>query len=203
MCFIRADKDPLQSLEGELGTLVGFTKKVKYVMDHQVTAHTPQAGVYSCLGDAVLRLDNGQIIRTALIHLEPEGYRFDDFNIKNFNYLQEAAKHKYLGPLPHVPYNYGDKVIVAQHGRLNDDALGTIVDTLFKGSQIFYLVDLDGNAIEVAKDKIIDVLELGEHSEHARYLNQMKTLDRIIDSHMKGFKHCDEESNLDNPWLDD
>jgi hypothetical protein len=165
LAFMKGDDDRLATLSGEKGVLVGFVKKTRYVMEHQVGPQTPQPGVYTCLGDAVLRLGSGQIIRTPLVNLEPTGYSFDDYNIKNFNYMQEVVKHSYLGPLPHVPYNYGDRVIVAQHGRLSDDVLGTIVDTLFKGTQIFYLIDLGDDTIEVAKEKIIDVLELGDFSE--------------------------------------
>jgi hypothetical protein len=31
----------------------------------------------------------------------------------------------------------------------------------------------------------------------------MKTFERIVNNHMKGFKHADEENSLENPWLED
>lgn len=197
------DEDVPKSLNGEIGTLVGFVKKTKYVLEHETSALTPSAGVYTCLGNAVLRLDNGRIIKTDLMNLEPIGYTFDDCNEKNFNYMREVVKHSYLGPLPYVPYTYGDTVLVAKHGRLEDDVIGTVVDTVFKGPQVFYIIDLPNDSIEVAKEKIIDVLELGDFSEQKRYLKQMQTFERIVNRHMRGFKHLDEENEIDNPWMEE
>jgi len=202
LTFIKGDKDPLSVMSGQKALLIGFVKTTKYVMEHQTCTETPKAGVYTCLGDAVLRLDSGQIVRTSLMNLEPIGYSFDDYNQKNFNYMQEVIKHNYLGPLPYLPYNYGDKVLVAKHGRLNDDVVGVIVDTVFKGSQVFYLVECGEDTIEVAKGKIIDALELGDYAEQSRYLQQMKVFDQVMGNQIKGSKHSDEENTIDNPWID-
>lgn len=197
--FIRADKDPLQVLDGELGTLVGFTKSVQYVLEHETTPQIPYPGVYSCLGDAVLRLDLGRIVKVPLANLEPLDYSFDDFNVKNLNYQKEAGKYTYLGPLPFIPHCITDTVLVARHGTFPDDFIGQIVDIDVKGPRIFYMVSVGEDVYPVPQEKIIDVVELGDYSEMRRYQVQMKTLERMLHRQIGVQRHHDVENLEEEP----
>lgn len=191
LSFIRADKDPLSIYDGYQGKLIGFNNKVVPILRHQINRYTKEPGIYKTLGDPILKLETGSLVKVPILNLSPIGYSFEDRIEKNINYQNEIKKFVYLQGLPFISYNIGDKVLVAKHGRLSRDLQSHIVDIVVAGRGIRYVIYQDDTLLEIPSEYIIDVLELGEYSEHERELKQMRTIDRMINRRCSGIRYID------------
>lgn len=191
LSFIKADKDPLSIYNGYQGKLIGFNNKIVPILRHQTNLYARQPGIYKTLGDPVLKLETGTVVKLPILNLTPLGYSFEDRIEKNINYQNELKKFVYLQDLPFISYNIGDKVLVAKHGRLNHDLQSHIVDIAITARGVRYVVYEEDLLREIPSEYIIDVLELGEFSEHERELKQMRTIEKMINRRCSGLRYID------------
>lgn len=196
LSFIRSEAETLRYLEGQRGKLIGFKSAIKSILPHQVTAFTPYTGFYQTIGDPVLRLDMGNIVQVPIINLVPEGYRFTDRLLKNQKYREEVRRYKYLCELPPIPYNIGDKVLVAGYGTSPEDFVSEILDISFRGNTVFYLFSPKDEIIATPSSRVIDVIEHGELSELERLGKLHQCYESLAKKRISRFKYSDDENTL-------
>lgn len=194
LSFLKAEKNPLGYLEGEQCKLIGFKKDIKVVLNHQVNAITRDPGFYETLGDPLVRLGNSNIIRVALLNLVPIGYSFNDRNPKNTAYLRERKRHRFIRELPLIPYNIGDKILIAQHQSLYDDIVSEILDIEILPSGVFYLIENNDAAQAIRSDKVISLIERGELSELERMGNYFRAYELMKGRTASRTRYADEEN---------
>ena len=126
LSFMKGDKSPVAAYNGLRGRLLGFNRRIKPVMSHEVNGLVKEPGLYEILGDPLLRLEIDRVVNIPIINLTPENYRFTDSLPKNQLFLAESRKHKFISELPFIPYNIGDKVLISQHSRYQTDFVSEI-----------------------------------------------------------------------------
>ena len=197
LSFSNWDDSEYKKYNGEVVKLLGFKPKIKTVFPHEVNRMTPQPGYYQVIGDPVVKHNVHGFFQVPIINLVPCNYRFTDSLPKNYNYIQETRKFTYLGPLPHIPYNIGDKVLVGAHYPFDDDFFSQIMDVQIRAVGIFFLMEYKEDVVAIQNDKIIDVLEHGEFSDIERFGMLQKTYEALNGKRISLQRHHDEENALD------
>jgi hypothetical protein len=162
--FLKGDKD-LSVLNDQRVLLLGFKKAIKPIFQHQVNVLTKVPGFYETLGDPLVKLDTGLVIQVPFINLIPENYRFTDRLNKNDLYLKEIRKFKFVADLPNIPYNIGDRVLVAEHELVNEDFISEIFDINIRNMRVYYLVSPGDKVLEVRSNTVIDIIDRGSLTE--------------------------------------
>lgn len=163
--FMKGDKSPVATYNGLKGTLIGFKPRVIPIMPHEVNAVVTEPGIYTTIGDPLIRLEVGAVVEVPMYNLIPVGFNFADRLPKNIHYLEETKKWRFVSELPHTPYNIGDKVLISQHSIYLTDFVSEILDVSFKGTGVYYVICPSDEVEEIRSDKIIDVVQRGEISE--------------------------------------
>lgn len=192
--FLRGDDNPLMPYNGYRCRLLGFKSDVKPFLSHQLNAIVRRPGFYEVLSDPLVKLENDNVVKVPLLNLTPEGYRFTDRLLKNHLYLQEKRKHKFVGELPAIPYNIGDKVLIGGHGQWVDDFISEILDITLKGTGVFYTVSPTDEIQEIRFDRIIDVIEYGELSELERLGKLYRCYESLSDRRISRYRYADDEN---------
>jgi hypothetical protein len=185
-------------LNGMQARLMGFKPHFEYALPHIPRTQFLEPGVYSRLGDPVLKLETGRIIEIPMMFLEPIGYDYDDLIPKNQSYYEQLRQYKWVRELPYLKCNVGDTILIANQGRKRrSDILAQVCDVTICGDSVTFAVEHERGLTTVHPGDIIDVIEFGPYSEEHRYRQQMKTLKRILQVQNPGMKYADHE-NMEN-----
>lgn len=191
---MRADKGPLRAFDGLTCKLIGFNKIVKSILSHEINANVPEPGFYETIGDPVVRVETGHIIEIPLMNLVPINYRFTDRLPKNHIYLQAKRKHRFVGNLPLIPYNIGDRVLVSHHGIHKEDFVTEILDVTIKGGFVFFIISPSDKVEEIRYDRVIDVIEHGELTELERLGKLHRCHESFSNRRVSRFRYTDDEN---------
>lgn len=193
--FLKGDDNPLVKYNHSRVRMLGFKKRIKTVFPHEVNALTKEPGFYETLGNPLVKLENGKNVEVSMLNLVPEGYRLTDNLLKNDLYLRQKRVFRFLCPLPHVPYNIGDKVLIGAHRNYRSDFISIIHDIRFMQSGIYVVVEDDSDARDVKLEYVIDVIEHGELSELDRLGMLLKRSENLLDRRIRSFRYDDYENN--------
>lgn len=194
--FLKGDDNPLVRFNNTRVRLLGFHKRIKVVFAHEVNAITKEPGFYETLGDPLVKLENGRNVSVSMLNLIPEGYRLTDNLLKNDLYIREKRIYRFISPLPHVPYNIGDKVLIGANRPHNTDFISIIHDIRFLQSGIYVTVENNEKPLDVRMSCVIDVIEHGELSELDRLGMLLKRSENLLDRRISRFKYSDDENNF-------
>lgn len=194
LSFLKGDDNTLVAFEGYRCKLLGFKREIKPFLNHHLNALVRYPGFYEVIGDPIVKLEDSRVAQIPLINLVPEGYKFTDRLLKNSLYIAETRKHKFLGELPHIAYNIGDKVLVSAHGKIREDFVSEILDIVLKGTGVFYTLSPDDEIQEIRFDRIIDVIEYGELTELERLGKLHRCYESLSKHRISRFKYTDDEN---------
>jgi hypothetical protein len=193
--YPRIPKEEVPVYDGMTCKLMGFKPQVAYALPHIPHLQHLEPGVYRHIGDPVVKLETGKVIELPLMYLQPHGYTWEDEIDKNYRYYNELTKFQWMGDLPPIKCNVGDKILVAKHGVLDNDVVALVDDVSIQGTRVVIGIEHEDDLLVVPQSEIIDVLELGQYSEESRYRRQMRTLHRMVRLNKPSMKYIDHEED--------
>lgn len=193
--FLRGDDNPLKQYNNTRVRLLGFHKSVKAIFAHEVNALVTEPGFYETLGDPLVKLENGKNVAVAMLNLVPEDYRFSDNLPKNDLYIREKRIYRFVAPLPHIPYNIGDTVLIGGRRGYELDFISLVHDIRFMQAGIYFTVENASEIVNIKMERIIDVIEHGELSELDRLGLLLKRSENLLERRISRFRYSDDENS--------